>query len=480
MYNLLPFRFKRSGGEVLLVSDCGEYVFLAEETFRDLINDKLGADSQEYLELKSKWFVYDCEFNQIRDFLGIKYLTKRSFLLDFTALHMVVPTSSCNSECIYCQVSSTSDQSNSHKMNKATAQRTVDLILQSPSDSIKIEFQGGEPLLNFDTLRYIVEVSEKKALKASKHVDFVVCTNLILATLDILRFFKEHRVCVSTSLDGPRGFHDRNRPLHSHNNSSYDLFKEKFDLARSILGPNRISALLTVTGINLDHLEEVANEYIRLGFQSIFVRPFNPFGRMRTRSDISYSTDDFISKYLAVLGYIIELNKQGKFLLEEWAAILLRNVLTPFSSGFVDMRSPSGLGIGCAVYNHDGNVFASDEGRMLGESGDSKYLLGNVKADSFQTLFGGRFLKKIAFDSVLEDKSQCCYCAYLPYCGSDPVRNYVEGCSPNQPSQSSTCRRVKATLDFIFDKLQQRNTEDVRVLRSWIKNDSSTGEEIAI
>jgi len=32
---------------------------------------------------------------------------------------------------------------------------------------------------------------------------------------------------------------------------------------------------------------------------------------------------------------------------------------------FMDIRSPSGLAIGGVAYNYDGNIYASDESRML-------------------------------------------------------------------------------------------------------------------
>ncbi len=62
---------------------------------------------------------------------------------------MIVPTLRCNAKCIYCQVSSKSAEALKYDMNEATAKRIVDLIFLSPSPGIKIEFQGGEPLLNF-------------------------------------------------------------------------------------------------------------------------------------------------------------------------------------------------------------------------------------------------------------------------------------------------------------------------------------------
>ena len=47
--------------------------------------------------------------------------------------------------------------------------------------------------------------------------------------------------------------------------------------------------------------------------------------------------------------------------------------------GYVDLRSPAGIGLGALVYNYDGKVFASDEGRMLAEMGDRTFELGTSR-----------------------------------------------------------------------------------------------------
>ena len=47
---------------------------------------------------------------------------------------------------------------------KETAEKAIDLVLSSPSPYITIEFQGGEPLLNFDLIRFIVETVEQKQI----------------------------------------------------------------------------------------------------------------------------------------------------------------------------------------------------------------------------------------------------------------------------------------------------------------------------
>ena len=49
----------------------------------------------------------------------------------------------------------------------------------------------------------------------------------------------------------------------------------------------------------------------------------------------------------------------------------------------MDLTSPAGIGIGGLVYNYDGNIYASDEGRMLAEMKDNTFLLGTVD-DSYE------------------------------------------------------------------------------------------------
>jgi hypothetical protein len=55
--------------------------------------------------------------------------------------------------------------------------------------------------------------------------------------------------------------------------------------------------------------------------------------------------------------------------------------------GYVDLRRPAGIGLGALVYNYDGKVFASDEGRMLAEMGDRTFELDDRFHESCH--FGG-------------------------------------------------------------------------------------------
>src|SRR5208282_187170 len=119
------------------------------------------------------------------------------------------------------------------------------------------------------------------------------------------------------------------------------------------------------------------------------------------------------------LDYIIELNRKGVEISEAYAKILLTKILTPFTTGFVDLQSPAGAAIAVAVYNYDGDVYASDESRMLAEMGDKRFRLGNVHADDYQTIFGGSVMAELVESSVVESLPGCCDCAFQTYCGAD-------------------------------------------------------------
>ena len=78
------------------------------------------------------------------------------------------------------------------------------------------------------------------------------------------------------------------------------------------------------------------------------------------------------------LDHIIDLNRRGIPMVETYTAIVAKKMFTNDDPGYVDLTSPAGIGLGALVYNYDGDVYASDEGRMLAEMSDHTFRLGNV------------------------------------------------------------------------------------------------------
>jgi uncharacterized protein len=149
----------------------------------------------------------------------------------------------------------------------------LDIAFESFAMRIKIEFQGGEPLLNFPLISTIVSAAKIRAAAEGKTVDFVIASNLALLDDTILAFCEANDVLLSTSLDGPSDLHNKNRPRPGGN--SHELATTGIRRAQAVLGPERVGALMTTTEASLDRVEEIVDEYLRLNLDGIFLRPLS-------------------------------------------------------------------------------------------------------------------------------------------------------------------------------------------------------------
>ncbi|HZP39423.1 MAG TPA: His-Xaa-Ser system radical SAM maturase HxsB [Methylomirabilota bacterium] len=470
-YTLLPFRFMRFGASrFVLVNEVGEFIFLDEGTFRAFATRALRAEHPAYLDLKAKHFLADDTSSPLLDVLATKYRTKKSFLRGFTKLHLFVVTLRCDHSCHYCQVSRQSEDRAAFDMKPSTARKAVDLMLKTPAEAITMEFQGGEPLLNFQLIKFMVEYSEARNQDLGKQIDRVITTNLSKATPDILEYCRDHGIGLSTSLDGPEWLHNANRPRPG--NDSYARAIENIALVRSIVGPGSVDALMTTTRRSLPHVRDIIDEYVARGFRSIFLRSISPYGfAVKTRGKTGYLTDEFLRFYREGLSYILELNRRGIEMTEIYAKILLTKILTPFPTSFTDLQSPAGLGIGAVVYNYDGDVYASDEARMLAEMKDRTFRLGNVHDDTYDAIFRSPKLRSIIAASVNESLPGCSDCAYQLYCGGDPVFHHAtQGDMMGHRPTSEFCRKNMAIINELLRYIESGDKDVMRIFWGWVYN----------
>jgi uncharacterized protein len=469
-YTLLPFQFGRfKGEECLIVNETGEYHFIDRIGLERLIDGTLFPESNHFDELRSKQFIGTGDLAGTLDMVATRYRTRKHFITNFTSLHMMVLTVRCNQDCQYCQVSAESDEAYQYDMSPAVAEKAVEVAFMSPSPYVKIEFQGGEPTLNWDALVHAVHKGEELNRAKKKALEFVVCTNLTGITPEKLEFFRDHKVCISTSLDGPQSLHDKNRILRK-GGGTYDTFIANYQEAINICGAELISALMTTTTDNIDRLKEVVDEYVRLGFPGVFIRSLNPYGlAAKNTQQLGYSMEYFAKRYEEALDYIIELNLKGRPFTEYFASILLSRILTPFSTGFVDLQSPSGAGISGVIYDYNGDVYPADEARMLSRMCDKRFLMGNVFTDSYKDIFGGPVLREIVAKSIVEIMPGCSSCVYRTYCGADPIRNYLEtGDIIGKRPGSTFCEKNMAIFEILFKKLRDADDDVMDVFWSWI------------
>ena len=471
-YHLLPFRFHRiNSNREVLVNEVGDFLFVPTGTAYKIISRNLDKDEdfELYADLVANYFISEQPITPLLDVLATRYRTKKSFLDYFTALHIFVITLRCEHTCHYCQVSRVTQDKDAFDMGLHHIDEGIAMMMRSPNPHVTMEFQGGEALLAFDKIIYAVETTKKEAQKWSKQVTFVICTNLAPITDEILAYCHQNAILISTSLDGPDFVHNQNR--HRPEKNSYQVAVHGIERCRQQLGKDKVSALLTTTNLSLDFPYEIVDEYYRLGFHSIFLRPISPYGfATHNAKKNKYHTDLFLDFYKKALDRIIQYNLQGYYFREDYASIILRKMLTPFPVNYVDLQSPAGMINNVIVFNYNGKIYASDEARMLAEMKDDTFLLGELGYTSYEEVFYGEKAMLFSEAWLNESLPGCSECAFQSYCGADPVLNHAtQGSLFGHRPTSVFCQKNMEIIRYLLE-LMDSNPEIEKIFRSWTKN----------
>jgi uncharacterized protein len=466
---LLPFRFRRLVDQrVVVTNEVGEHVLLDPGAFQRLASLNLDADDQFTQHLRGKHLVRAVGDGLPLELLAMKRASQLRTLAGGPALHIFVVTLRCEHSCPYCQVSRQTSRRDEFDMPEDIAVRAIDIALATPSRQVKIEFQGGEPLLHFDMVKEIVNRASAHPLAAEKDLQFVIATNLALLSDEVISFARAHDIYFSTSLDGPRDVHNTNRPRRGQN--SWELATAGIRRIQDELGPDRVSALMTTTEATLGRVEEVIDMYVELGLRSIFLRPLSPYGfAVKHGGHGRYDAERWLAFYERGLDHILELNLAGVQVAEQYAAIVLRKMLSNEDAAYVDLMSPAGMALRTLVYNYDGSVYASDEGRMLAEMGDQTFRLGDVRDNDLSSLVLNDVVLDALDQSFTKSVPGCVDCAYESWCGADPVFHHTtSGSFVGRKPTSAFCQRNLG----VFDLLVRRYEDDPaarRVFRRWAR-----------
>jgi His-Xaa-Ser system radical SAM maturase HxsB len=464
MYYLLPFHFQPIKKKEILTNDVGDYLIVPRGTVQRIVDKSIKSDEEIYKDLLASFIISETPVPHLLDNMATRLATRKSFLDDFTALHIFVVTLRCNQNCIYCQATSRDSSLSGCDMTETDLFTAIDLMFRSPSRHLTMEFQGGEPTLVSDLIQKGILYAEERNLTEKRIITYVICSNSVNVSDNLLDFCKDHNVVFSTSLDGPEFLHNNNRGKKD----SYQKVVSGIERIRKALGADRVSALMTTSEESLKYPHEIIDSYRENGFHSIFLRSLNPYGLARENNDWPSYFDGFVCFFKESLEYILEINKQGELFIEEFTALILKKILTPFPIGFVDLQTPSGIINGVIVYNYDGYVYASDESRMLAENKDYSFRLGRI-TDRYEDLFYGKRAQELSRLWSTECIAGCSECAYQTICGADPVRNYsTQGDAYGHRPSSLLCRKNKAIIEYLFSLLDERTDEVLPIFMNWI------------
>jgi uncharacterized protein len=134
-------------------------------------------------------------------------------------------TQNCNFKCEYCPYSGGGVFDRTHRnisMSWDVAKAAGDLFVSNSSESKKlvVGFYGGEPLIEFDLIKHVIDYT--KHIANGKDISFGITTNGYLLDESKIRFLKEHNISLVLSIDGPPTVHNKNRKLASTGGGTFE------------------------------------------------------------------------------------------------------------------------------------------------------------------------------------------------------------------------------------------------------------------
>ncbi|SFQ97355.1 radical SAM protein [Poseidonocella sedimentorum] len=367
---------------------------------------------------------------------------------------ILVPTLRCNLMCDYCQVSRVAERATGFDWDDTVLDEVTALILQSPATELTLEFQGGEPLLRTDLIRAL----RQRLSDAGRETRTVICTNLQVVGEDAWSLLAQPDVLISTSFDGTWAAHQRHR---TQSPTATSVFRENLRRALDAFGSDRVSLTSTLDPANPPDPKEVIAEMRELDIRTLFLRPVNYQGFARKKFGGVREDAQWDQYYLAFIDQLIEDNLRHQITLGEYYfSYLLRRVLDPRRDEHVDLRNPAPLGRDYLVVGERGDIFPTDEARMLFRTGQIDLRIGHVST--------GLDLAKIAQLNIHADNRtdpECGNCVYQAVCGRDLVDDISRYGRIDVPRHRTRhCQRHMAIFDHVMRKLVTAEAAELDVI----------------
>ena len=281
-------RYKNNGYNIVLDVNSGSVHVVDDATYEILPLFEEGKSREEIVnKLKEKYTVSDieetvAEIEELKeqgslfseDIYGqyIRDFKKRKTVVKAMCLHIA---HDCNLACRYCFAEEGEYHGRRALMSYEVGRKALDFLIENSGNRVNLEvdFFGGEPLMNWEVVKKLVEYGRSKEKEYNKKFRFTLTTNGVLLNDEIMEFANKEMANVVLSLDGRKEINDKMRPFRN-GKGSYDLIVPKFQkfaeqreeagLAYYVRG--------TFTRDNLDFSEDILH-YADLGFHQMSIEP---------------------------------------------------------------------------------------------------------------------------------------------------------------------------------------------------------------
>ena len=278
------------GGYNVVLDVCSGSVHVVDEVAYDVIAMYENTDRGEIIEKLSKTYpatekseIEEC-YEQIEElknrgklfapdtFEGMagKLKEKTAGVVKALCIHIA---HTCNLNCSYCFASQGKYHGDRAMMSFEVGKRAFDFLIENSGNrrNLEVDFFGGEPLMNFDVVKKLVEYARSIEKQHNKNFRFTLTTNGMLIDDDVIDFANREMSNVVLSLDGRKEVHDRYRVDYA-GQGSWEKIVPKFQkLVKAREGKNYYMRG-TFTHQNPDFLEDI-KVMLDLGFNELSMEP---------------------------------------------------------------------------------------------------------------------------------------------------------------------------------------------------------------
>lgn len=283
-------QYKLCGYNIVL-DVCSGAVHVVDDVAYDVIASFQDADREKAIEIiyekykneVTKEEVEEC-FNQVQELKDNKQLftedsfepmagklkEKTSGVVKALCLHIA---HTCNLNCSYCFASQGKYHGERAMMSFEVGKRALDFLIENSGTrrNLEVDFFGGEPLMNFDVVKRLVEYARSVEKEHNKNFRFTLTTNGMLIDDDVIDFANKEMSNVVLSLDGRKEVHDKFRVDYA-GKGSWDVIVPKFQKLVEKRGGKDYYMRGTFTHHNPDFLEDIKT-MLDLGFSELSMEP---------------------------------------------------------------------------------------------------------------------------------------------------------------------------------------------------------------
>ncbi len=179
----------------------------------------------------------------------------------------------CNLSCKYCFAGEGEYHGVRGLMSEEVGKAAIDFLIKNSGhrQNVEVDFFGGEPLMNFEVIKKIVDYARSKEKECNKNFRFTLTTNGVLLDDEIIDYINENMYNVVLSIDGRPKVNDYMRPTIN-GKGSYAIIMPKFKKLVEKRKGKQYYIRGTFTHHNLDFTDDVKH-IVEQGFDEISVEP---------------------------------------------------------------------------------------------------------------------------------------------------------------------------------------------------------------